>query len=338
MNPFDDPSVPQQPQESPTPESEQQNLDDLASRIVVHPPEPSEPAPHISIDPNAFAPVPAPPPPEVSFLPDDLRISWSWLHLLFFGLFTFGSLLLIQISIVLYFAAGRGLTQKQMEEIFQTKPALAVASNVLWFFLIFLFLYITLAVLHERSFWPTLGWKKLNPAAHAPSNLSTYFLGGVGLAICVAIISSRMKTPEHLPIQDLFKNRTGALMLMAMAVLVAPLIEETVFRGYLYPLFASSFSRAAIKFGGDPAAALRTGTALGIILTGTLFGLLHGAQLGWTWGLVAMLVTVGIIFTFARARAGTVLASFLLHLGYNSMIAFSAIVSTRGFTHMPPHP
>jgi hypothetical protein len=65
---------------------------------------------------------------------------------------------------------------------------------------------------------------------------------------------------------------------------------------------------------------------------------MHGAQLGWTWGLVSTLITVGIIFTFARARAGTVLASFLMHFGYNSMIAFSAIVSTHGFTRMPPHP
>ncbi|HEY1424232.1 MAG TPA: CPBP family intramembrane glutamic endopeptidase [Candidatus Acidoferrum sp.] len=335
MNPFDDPSVPQQPKEPETPESEQQALDDLAARIVVHPPDPEAP---ISIDPNAFIASPPAPPPEVPFLPDDLRISWSWLHLLFFGLFTFGTLLLIQITVVIYFAAGQHLTQKQMEEIFQTKPGVAVGSNVLWFFLVFLFLYITLAVLHDRPFWPTLGWKKLSPAAPAPSNPWAYFAGGIGLAICVAIATSRMKTPEHLPIQDLFKNRTGAMLLMAMAVLVAPLIEETVFRGYLYPLFASSFSRAAMKFGGDPASALRTGTALGIALTGTLFGLLHGAQLGWTWGLVAMLVTVGIIFTFARARAGTVLASFLLHLGYNSLIAFSAIVSTRGFTQMPPHP
>jgi len=123
-----------------------------------------------------------------------------------------------------------------------------------------------------------------------------------------------------------------------MAVLIAPVVEETVFRGYLYPLFASTYSRIAMGLGADPASAVRTGTAVGIVVTGTLFGFLHGAQLGWTWTLVAMLSTVGIIFTFARARAGTVLASFLLHLGYNSMIAFSAIVSTRGFTQMPPHP
>jgi membrane protease YdiL (CAAX protease family) len=329
MNPFDEnPKPPEEnsAQQSPEP------IDDLAARIVVHPPEPP-----LLGDPISLAAVAAPP-PLASFLPEDLRIGWSWLHLFFFGLFAFASLAAIQVAIVLYYSAGRHLTQKQMEEIFQTKPGIAVGSNVLWFFLVFLFLYMTLAVLRERPFWPTLGWRKLRPDRDAPSNPWLYFAGGIGLALCVAIVSSQLKTPEHLPIQDLFKSRTGAFLLMAMAVLIAPLVEETVFRGYLYPLFASSFSRAAKRFGAEPDKALRTGTAIGIVLTGTLFGLLHGAQLGWTWGLVAMLVTVGIIFTFARARAGTVLASFLLHLGYNSFIALSAIVATRGFTHMPPHP
>jgi membrane protease YdiL (CAAX protease family) len=334
MNPFDDYSNAPPPEESDS--KTQEPREDLAEQIVVH----ADRAEQIPGDPISFvAASPAPPPPAAnSYLPEDLRISWSWVHLLFFGLFTIGSLIVIQVAIVIYYAAGRHLTQKQMEQIFQSKPQLAVGSNVVWFFLVFLFLYVTLGVLRDRAFWTTLGWKKLNPAAPAPSNPWIYFCGGIGLALCVAIVSSHLKTPEHLPIQDLFKNRTGALLLMAMAVFVAPLIEETVFRGYLYPLFASSFSRVAAKFGADPAAAIRAGTAIGIILTGALFGLMHGAQLGWTWGLVVMLVTVGIIFTLARARAGTVLASFLLHLGYNSMIAFSAIVSTRGFTHMPPHP
>jgi membrane protease YdiL (CAAX protease family) len=225
-----------------------------------------------------------------------------------------------------------------MEDIFQTRPAVAIGSNVLWFSLVFLFLYVTLAVIHERPFWATVGWKRLKSASSTPSSPWVYFFGGIGLSICVNFATYFVKPKEHLPIEDLFKSRSGAFLLMGMAVLIAPLIEETVFRGYLYPLFASSFSRLAMKFGGDPASALRTGTALGIALTGALFGLLHGAQLGWTWGLVAMLVTVGIVFTFARARAGTVLASFLLHLGYNSMIAFAAIYATHGFTRMPPHP
>jgi membrane protease YdiL (CAAX protease family) len=62
---------------------------------------------------------------------------------------------------------------------------------------------------------------------------------------------------------------------------------------------------------------------------------MHGAQLGWTWGLVSVLIVVGVIFTLARARTGSVFASFLLHLGYNSMIALVTILGTQGFTKIP---
>jgi membrane protease YdiL (CAAX protease family) len=312
----------------------EESLDDLASRIVAHPPESAPPGEPIAVAFTETAPA-----AENAFLPEDLRISWSWLHLLFFALFAFGSILLIQVGLIIYFAAGRHLSQKEIEQLFLNRPDVAIGSNVLWFLLIFLFLYISLAVLESRPFWLTLGWKKLgttNP--DAPSSPWPYIGGGAALAICVAVLSSKIKTPENLPIQDLFRSRTGALLLMAMAVFVAPLVEETVFRGYLYPLFASTGARIAKIYGAGPAVAVRTGTRLGIVLTGLLFGFLHGAQLGWTWALVAVLSTVGVVFTWARARVGTVYASYFLHLGYNSFIAFSAIFATRGFTQMPPHP
>src|SRR5437016_12778899 len=121
-----------------------------------------------------------------------------------------------------------------------------------------------------------------------------------------------------------------------MAVSFATAVSETLFRGYLYPLFASKFSGFAQNAGGGPLRAIRFGSLVGIFITGILFGLMHGAQLGWTWGLVSLLTLVGVIFTFARAWTGTVLASFLLHLGYNSMIAVTSFVATKGFTHMPP--
>ena len=64
---------------------------------------------------------------------------------------------------------------------------------------------------------------------------------------------------------------------------------------------------------------------------------MHGAQLGWTWSLVIMLVFVGIVFTIVRARTGSVFASYLMHLGYNSLISAFAILGTHGFTKMPGH-
>jgi len=257
-------------------------------------------------------------------LPEDLRITWSWPHFLVFLLFAFVSFIVTQLGLAVYLASQtshRRLSTEELQQLLISKPQVAIGANLLLFGLIFLFLYVTIAVLHNLPFWRSLGWRKLVPTESAPANPWLYFFAGSGLAICVALVSSKIQTPEHMPIQDLFKNRTGAILLMSMAVLVAPLVEETVFRGYLYPLFAKSF-----------------GTFTGIGLTGLLFGLMHGWQLGWTSVLVLMLIVVGVVFTYVRARTGTVFASFLMHLGYNSMIALSTIIATRGFTHFPIKP
>src|SRR5262249_50299568 len=194
----------------------------------------------------------------------------------------------------------------------------------------------TLAVLRDSPFWRSLGWRRLS--AKSPVGKASpwmYFFSGCGLALFVGLASSRVKNTDHMPIQDLFKSRSGAFLLMGMAVVVAPLVEETVFRGYLYPLFANKLSGLAQRFGFDATSALRFGMGTAILLTGILFGLMHGAQLAWTWGIVSLLILVGVVFTFARAQTGTVFASFLLHLGYNSMLAVSSLIATKGFTHMP---
>ena len=322
MSHFEDQIPPrdQGPHENSSSES-QQSLDDLAARIVVGA---AEPLPAVPTNPASLENIQAVPPPPQLNLPEDLRISWGWLH--FLGFFFFGiiSFVITQLAVGVYLVAqshNARLSEKDFQQLIVSKPQVPIAANVLLFVLIIFFLYITLSVMDGVPFWSTLGWRKLVVNSAAPSNPWLYFVGGIVLAIGVALASSRMKTPENLPIEELFKNRTGAFLLMGMAVLLAPLVEETVFRGYLYPLFAKSL-----------------GVAPAVVITGVLFGFMHAPQLGWTLGLVTMLITVGIIFTLARARTGTVLASFLLHLGYNSMIAFSAIVSTRGFTHMPPHP
>jgi len=273
----------------------------------------------------------------ISGLPEDLRISWSWSHLIAFVFFGFASLIVIQVGLAFYVGAERHLTAKQLQQALESSPQFIVGSNVVWFATIFLFLYVTLSVLRDSPFWSSLGWRRLGVKASAgKSNPWIYFFSGCGLAIFVGLATSHVKTSEHMPIQDLFQTRSGAFLLMGMAVLVAPLVEETVFRGYLYPLFASKLSSFAERLGLDAARAVRFGTSAAILLTGFLFGLMHGAQLAWTWGVVSLLILVGIIFTFARAHTGTVLASFLLHLGYNSMLAVSSILATRGFTHMPP--
>lgn len=263
------------------------------------------------------APVPSYKPP----VPEDLRISWSWVHLILFLFFGFASLFIVQAGFMLYYAPTRRFAnEKDFERFVLSKPQFAIGSMVLWYALIFLFLYVTLSVLRGFPFWRTLGWRKIARSdGGRPRSPWLFFLGGCGLSVAVFAVTAKMQPREDIPIEELFRYKNTALLFMAMAVLVAPLVEETVFRGYLYPLFAKYF-----------------GVATSVIVTGVLFGLMHGAQLGWTWGLVFTLIAVGVIFTFVRARTGSVFASFLLHLGYNSMIALVTILGTQGFTKMPP--
>ena len=269
-------------------------------------------------------------------LPEDLRIGWSWAHLIVFLVFAIVSQLAAGLAAIAYFSAEKHLTQRQLRHLVESDPKFLFATTILWAALMLLFLYVTISVLKGLPFWRSLGWKRLRPRGLPPRGRPwMYFLAGCGLSIFVAIAGSNVKDAEHAPIQEFLKNRSGAVLLMGMAVFFAPLFEETLFRGYLYPVLARIASGVAQFLGMDSSTAVRAGIAASIVVTGTVFGLMHGAQLGWTWGLVTLLSLVGVIFTCARAWTGTVLASFLLHLGYNSTIALTAIIQTHGFTRFP---
>ncbi len=252
--------------------------------------------------------------------PPDLDITWSWPHflvLVFYGLF---SLILVQGILALHYAPKGKLSKDQLEQYLLSKPQFVLGSMVIWYALLFFFLYVTLSLLRGHPFWQVLGWRRIGATSPGgkPRSPFFYLLCGSGLSLMVALLTSKLKAPENTPIEELFKYRQTAILFIAMAVLIAPLVEETLFRGYLYPLFARSF-----------------GVGPGIIITGLLFGMMHGAQLGWTWSLVTVLCIVGIIFTTVRARTGSVFASYMMHLGYNSLISIAALVSTHGFTKVP---
>jgi membrane protease YdiL (CAAX protease family) len=303
-------------------------------------PAPDTLAPALAGDPLSFAPgpsrIPYPQRPEV---PEDLRISWSWLHLLGFGFFTLVVMAVVPSLLAIPYLQGKHLTPEKLQNYLYSIPQFVVGSTFAVFAFIFLFLYVTLSALPEKPFWRTLGWRKLIPtASNLPSKPWLYLLSGAGLSLLAAIAGSRVHTPDDMPIEILMKSRLGAMFMMGMAVAVAPLVEETVFRGYLYPVFVRMVSGILRFLGMEAAQSIRAGISSSILLTGVCFGLLHGVQLAWTWGIVSLLIFVGIAFTYVRARTGTVFASYLMHLGYNSLIALAAVASTHGFTKMPPHP
>jgi membrane protease YdiL (CAAX protease family) len=83
-------------------------------------------------------------------------------------------------------------------------------------------------------------------------------------------------------------------------------------------------------------AAWRQPELLAVLATGMLFGLMHGAQLGWSWAAVLLLALVGIFLTWVRAKTGSLMASWLVHCAYNGTLFLMTYFATQGFRHFGP--
>lgn len=252
-------------------------------------------------------------------VPEDLRTPWAWGCLALFIAFAVGSLVSLEMVFEVYALAKLHLNWVELQKLATSSALFIGARQAVWFGGLMLYLYLMVRLRHHAPFWRTIGWRPLPP--HALSGgfrYATCVTGGVGLAFANMVANKWIPTKGTPPIEKLFHDRQGALVIMTLAILAAPLVEETVFRGYIYPVLARSF--------GVPA---------GVFATGVLFGLIHAEQLRGAWGQLALLMIVGIVFTFARARTGTVLASYLLHLSYNSTLCIGFYFGTEGLRRFP---
>ena len=248
----------------------------------------------------------------VSGLPRDLRAPWDWLDLLLLAFLALAASVLMRLVLFRVFSAF-GVTPAQLRSSPGEMGFFTIVHQVLLIFALLGYLAAQIRVSFGAPFWSTIGWHPLE-AGKTPRVFRYLGLvaGGFLLAIFAQFMSVAFGNRAKLPIQTLYQDRRTALLLLLMAVLVAPVIEETIFRGYIYPVVARSF-----------------GVATGVLATGILFGLLHAPQLWGGWVQIASLVIVGIIFTYARAVTRTVLASYLLHVSYNFFVSFAFLLGSH---------
>ena len=257
----------------------------------------------------------APRPP----IPEDLDTPWDTVDLIVLFVFCLGMLYLLTNVLAAVAVIRFRVPPTQIARFSTTNAGFVVIRQAIWFGCILLFLY---AVIRRRTtapFWRTIGWRgiRLGESGGALVIL-LMLLSGVLLAIGADLAAQFYNTEKVLPIEALFSTRRGVEYLMALGLLVAPLAEETVFRGYVYPVLARKF-----------------GILLGVLLTGILFGLIHAPQLWGGWGQIATLVTVGVVLTAARAATHSVFASYLVHLGYNSFLFAGFFIPPEAMRHLP---
>src|SRR5258708_12688574 len=103
------------------------SLERLASQIVVHSPLPADQSP---LEPVLHVDLNSPP---VSNLPDDLRISWGWLHFLGFFGFVVVSFLITQLGAVFYLMAtthNTRLSQKDLQQFIVSNPQIPLPAHL----------------------------------------------------------------------------------------------------------------------------------------------------------------------------------------------------------------
>ena len=251
-------------------------------------------------------------------LPEDLHVPWGWLDLLLLVIVAIAGTFVLSVLVVIGFVLS-GVSFHQLQNSISEKSLLLIINQALLSIVLLVYLSAQMRLRFGAPFWRTIGWRPLQ-TGQTPRPVASLglILSGFLLAILVSLGSSAFHTKTQLPIEQFFQDRLSALLLMSLGVLVAPVLEETVFRGYIYPVAARSF-----------------GATGGILFTGTIFGLLHASQLWGGWGQIALLVVVGIVFTYVRAATHTVVASYLMHVSYNSFLFLALAVGSHGFRHFP---
>jgi len=250
--------------------------------------------------------------------PDDLNVPWGVWDLVLLVVVAFVvSLVAGLIAVVALSLLGFAPTAIQTSP--HLKGILGVILQIVLDLGLLGYLALRLRVGFDVPFWQTIGWRKLETGII--SRGVAYFglvLSGAIISLLVVAASNLNLPKTSLPIDSVIQDRASAFLFLLMAVLLAPIVEETIFRGYLYPVVARSW-----------------GLVPGIAVTGALFGLLHGPQLWGAWWQIALLVGVGIIFSWVRALTQTVVASYFLHLGYNSLQLLAFLLSTHFLKSIP---
>jgi hypothetical protein len=164
---------------------------------------------------------------------------------------------------------------------------------------------------------------------------------GIILSFAIQAISSLTTLPKKIPIDDFFRTQSDVWLVTAFGILLAPLFEEILFRGFLLPAFAIAYDWLSLP--RTPLAReqwhsnnllTRPALVFSAVLTSILFAALHAEQIGFAWPVLILLFCVSLILCFVRLRLRSVMASTLIHASYNATIFLTAFIATGGYRHL----
>jgi membrane protease YdiL (CAAX protease family) len=107
--------------------------------------------------------------------------------------------------------------------------------------------------------------------------------------------------------------------LVVLQVTLGPVVEEVVFRGYLFAFLLWLLTRVAND-------AARKGLA--VVFAAAIFAAVHLAQPGVSWLQLACITSTGTLYGWIRCRSGSTAPAAVSHAAYNlALYALSRVLS-----------
>ena len=175
-------------------------------------------------------------------------------------------------------------------------------------------LFVTKNILGEgerRSFWKAIRFEW--PANVHPVIVTLICILLAVILLALAWVVTTMygggKTDLDLLIEKSMYTRVATAF---VALATAPLIEEVIYRGVLYPAVEKA-----------------TGMGIAIFVVSLLFAGVHVLQYKNNISVIVMITMLSIVLTVARAVTGSMLPSFIIHLVFNGIQ--SVVIVAGGF-------
>jgi membrane protease YdiL (CAAX protease family) len=238
----------------------------------------------------------------------DARAATRQLSLLYAFLVWLGGKVLLYavpgLTVMIYPGAGAPPSAaKDVTILAATVPAHLLTLGVVW-------LYVTRA--GAEPFWSTIGWDWGRVRGFAPAGwraVALYaYLGLVALGLASFVSGAFADTGPTLLELAAQRSVSVRLMLALVSVGTAPLVEEAVYRGVLFPALRRS-----------------VGVVAAILLVSALFGAVHVGEYNLAsgvpnWHVIAQVTVTGLCFTVVRAATGRLLPCVVMHATCNALV------------------
>ncbi|MGH9360187.1 MAG: lysostaphin resistance A-like protein [Candidatus Acidiferrales bacterium] len=235
---------------------------------------------------------------------------WSYRDLLLFLAFAIIALIVSNFVALTIYAALRPMTGWPVPAgLITSNTFFLLAAQLLFYAILFCYIYFLVVFRYHLRFWRGLRWTRLNHRS-----LARYIVLGILVTAAIQMVPTLLPDKIDFPLRRLFSSPASAYAIAAFAVLIAPFMEEIIFRGVLFAVFES-----------------RIGLRSAVVITAVLFAGLHVPEYWGAWEHVVLIFLVGLIFSLARGLTGSVTPGFVLHVTYNACLMIGLFVVSSHF-------